>query len=1680
MKRTLKSFALMAVAALGAVACTETDVEEAVATPEAAVNTTIYASTPSEQTTKVTFNDQDESIYLWWELGDEITIYNGDTSLGTLTCDDLEKGQFSSNTLTLTDGETYTAVYGSADNIAEQDGDEINQLDAACCMTAEFEYYAAGTTAEFEHQMAIMTFKFESSSRPAKLVFDNGSESYTVKYSTIEPVNGIYTSHIMINPCEASARTLTFTLYDAEGAAYDIRTVDSSKAYYAGKRYTSPVSDLDPTIWLGSGTEDDPYQITTADQLRMLSTNVNIGEQYSGEFFKMTNNIDLGGVDDTTGDGIEANEFTAIGNASNSFRGTFDGGGFEVSGLYINKPDDYYQGLFGYIYAATIKNLGVSGSVYGCRYVGGIVGIAGGSYSGATDSSIISCYNNAQVKSVSYYVGGVIGNLSISNSRILSCYNTGDVTSESPETSTYTGSRVGGIVGYAGADCEIGFCYNEGTITTTTSSAPYTGGIVGYMYSDCNVYHCYNRGEVNGGSYTGGIVGASYEGSSVYACYNSKSVSGGDYTGGIIGHTQVRGSSSYDGATIAICYNIGEVTSTSTYSFGGIAGVLYINSTLSNVYYSEDSCSKGAYIGAYTGATGVAGGFSAEYMQSEDFLVMLNNAAYKYNEDKSDEDKLYAWKQGADSYPDFDFENYPSYTEIQTDLEYDATTDTYLIPTADALRDFATKVTTEDNAIKGKLTEDIDLKNEPFTPIGNFNISYRGVFDGDGHKISNLYIDEEESSYIGLFGYIYNATIKNLGVSGSVTGYARVGGIVGYSYGSSITSCYSEVTVTGKGTTSTTGYTGGIVGYAQSSSSITSCYNTGAISGIYRTGGVAGYVTTTSVTLCYNSGAVTASNDNTGGIVGYASTRSTITACYNSGAITGSTSSSDHLGGLVGEIYSSSSSICSMGICYNSGTVSSTSTYRIGGAVGYNYGPATASDLYYLNTSHSKGIGSGSSTSFMAVDKSADEMSSDDFLLTLNNASATYNTDNADVDGAITLCAWKQGADGYPTFDYDNVPEYVEIKTELIYDESTETYQIPNAVALREFAAKVNSAETTIKGKLTASVDLNSEAFTPIGKDGVPFAGKFDGAGYEITGLYINDEESSYQGLFGSIENATIENVKVSGSVTGLSHVGGIAGKSSGSTINSCYSSVAVKAMTNYIGGITAYNYCSSIFNCANTGSVSIDPTSSSSSSYVYAGGIVGFVSNYYGSTWLTVVVNCYNSGSINAVGETVGGIVGYISSYTACELCYNASTITSNTTTNLGGVFGYAYSLGTTIETANNYYDFDLYSGNGAGSVYSTVTATSGVTTKSTSGMQTEYFAAELNNLAVEYNTAAKYSITLCGWKAVSGDYPTLDFGNTPVYSDVQNTDLVYNEDSSTYQIYTAAGLREFAIYVSSGNGSLNGELMNDIDLGGIDTTGAVVADNEFKTTIGASSSTSTYFKGTFDGGGHKVSGLYINSTTSSKGLFGYTYGAKIKNLGVSGTIIATGGYDIGGIVGSANASTSITSCYSDVAIKYSGTGSYVGGVVGDLYGSSVIACCNLNSVESNGSYTGGIAGEMSSTSNVTGCYNVGTITCSSSYRGGVIGSENTNILTSNYYLDTSCSRGSFSSSDGATDLTSANMQTEAFVAMLNNAANTYNTAYTSATQACAWKAVADGYPTFDYGAVPTYTEILDAGFDE
>jgi len=220
-------------------------------------------------------------------------------------------------------------------------------------------------------------------------------------------------------------------------------------------------------------------------------------------------------------------------------------------------------------------------------------------------------------------------------------------------------------------------------------------------------------------------------------------------------------------------------------------------------------------------------------------------------------------------------------------------------------------------------------------------------------------------------------------------------------------------------------------------------------------------------------------------------------------------------------------------------------------------------------------------------------------------------------------------------------------------------FNVYDAATLKKVGAETGAGGWVLGAhyRQMRNINMNGKIFTPIGIDNPNrFTGSYDGNGYTISNLTINNPTADYQGIFGVVgTGAVIDGVGlIGGSVTGNQYVGGIVGLADiGSTIQNCYVAGAVSG-SGYAGGV-AGAASGTLQNCYAMGIVSC-------TSYP-VGGVAGF----NGGT----LQNCYFTGEVSG-NQYVGGIVGYTSSFpsvSTVQNCYTTGVVSGNQS--VGGVVG-------------------------------------------------------------------------------------------------------------------------------------------------------------------------------------------------------------------------------------------------------------------------------------------------------------------------------------------------------------------------------------------------------------------------
>jgi len=286
----------------------------------------------------------------------------------------------------------------------------------------------------------------------------------------------------------------------------------------------------------GSGTEEDPYQVSILENLLWISTN----DSCWNDYFIQINNIDAQETSSwNNGDG-----FIPIGSEENPFTGYYDGQNFSIFNLHVTGQLILYSGLFGVIERAHVSNLGLeSVEINGQGLVGGLVGLS------FCRSFVSNCYSSGLVSGDYISIGGLVG-CNMDSSLVVLCYSSCDVTGSGTSVGGLIGynhlstimdsyslgsvsgyQRVGGLVGYSFSSIN----QNSFSLGNVICSDDFAGGLMGYD-AGSTVTNCFSHGSVSGISSIGGLIGWIHQSDNIDKCYSIGSVIGEGYIGGLIGH----------------------------------------------------------------------------------------------------------------------------------------------------------------------------------------------------------------------------------------------------------------------------------------------------------------------------------------------------------------------------------------------------------------------------------------------------------------------------------------------------------------------------------------------------------------------------------------------------------------------------------------------------------------------------------------------------------------------------------------------------------------------------------------------------------------------------------------------------------------------------------------------------------------------------------------------------------------------------------------------------------------------------------------------------------------------------------------------------------------------------------------------------------------------------------------
>jgi hypothetical protein len=482
------------------------------------------------------------------------------------------------------------------------------------------------------------------------------------------------------------------------------------------------------------------------------------------------------------------------------------------------------------------------------------------------------------------------------------------------------------------------------------------------------------------------------------------------------------------------------------------------------------------------------------------------------------------------------------------------------------------------------------------------------------------------------------------------------------------------------------------------------------------------------------------------------------------------------------------------------------------------------------------------------------------------------------------------------------------------------------------FAANVGNYDSKYV-QLGANIGTANDPITTMTTSATSFKGIFDGNGYTLT---VNLSGSSYTAPFSLLNDGTIMNLHVEGSVTVTGdYGGGLVCRTSGgdNLIDNCVVNTNVNGVS-YIGGVIAHAYNAkklTISNCVYGGTLT--------QSGGYIGGIFGWYNNNNNTNLNLIMHNCLFKGTYVGNGQFhpigVKKLAATFSNLDCRDCFYTANPTTPDDPDRFftDGTKVSELTIGTTgVSIASgSYATFQ-------GTKYYYGTVTLGYN----GPMATTNFSLDGTHLNDNSFT-------------ISTDNAAFDDGTATIKWDFPGRGTV----GDPYQISSAAVWDFLADDVNSGT-NYSGKyfrLENDLDYSGVTVDGG----SNF-TPIGWASD----FCGNFDGQGHTISGVMIESTAGSQGIFG-TIGtaATVKNLVIANSNI-TGGNNTGAVVGMANGNIENCHVLGDVIIA--GTGVNHGGIAG--YG-NVIACTSAAIIRATNTPAGGIVGS----GDANNCLYYGTI---------------------------------------------------------------------------------------------------------
>ncbi|MCL2283155.1 MAG: hypothetical protein FWC26_07545 [Fibromonadales bacterium] len=1134
-------------------------------------------------------------------------------------------------------------------------------------------------------------------------------------------------------------------------------------------------------------------------------------------------------------------EWVPIGNDPNTFKGTFDGDGYVVRGMYISGTNNTHQGLFGYSHGIIMK-LGVEAFyVKGKHDIGGLAG--------RNDGTISSCYAIGKVVGIDQNIGGLVGYSSNENCLISNSYALVDVFVDGST------KNIGGLLG--GDYCKIVNSYAAGTVSGSTVNI---GGLIGDKHSSTVISYSYYDSDKNGTddvdkgipkttlemqtqtTYSGwdinginwGMGGLTNDGMPYLLWQNTAELWDDIYVAPIAPPTE------YTGSEITPKPVVTEISTNDILEEGIHFYYEYKNNINASSKASVSIVGMGSYdgyksakifftISKNSGAPTFSTPGAIDVVYSEGLTlnsVKLPSGYTWENQEEEIEDEQP--QQSFFAY--YTSSNYINNAigEVTLNVTYGVDTSWYKGISSSSISNKAQLaglawLVNNGTSFSNKevmLSADIELDDMDWTPIGTPAHPFQGKFDGDGHTISGMNINNTEN-YQGLFGVVAaGGQIINLDLSDfSVSGGKNVGGLAGAIMLGEINNAYIK-NVRINGIVSGTKNIGGLVGSLNSINkklTIENVWMYGEVEGIDSVGGFIGGIegSTLLISNARGENKVTGQN-NVGGFIGYAwESPITIENSYVNNTITGSSC----VGGLAGSaLQQSSDSNGKLHIrnSYSLATLTLNSTGPKGNLLGCSeciisltssaYTEFDLSYFYFNKNSTESCVGDYDFNYLCTNSLTEAEMKSKDFEKILNDAA---RADYTDFDAIPKKWVHNSGHIQLSTEDLAPLPmDYYFARGVGIDDDP---YIITTKQHLKNFAKLANHTDLHDKYvALGADIKLNETSdwatwsdattisqWTPI--EG--FEGSFDGAGHTISGMYISNKNNN-QGLFGYDFTGTVKNLGLDlFYIKGDNNVGAIAG--------------SIKSNANIIN-VWAY------------------------------GKIIGT--------------------------NNIGGLVGYISHDSQAQIIVNSYAAVQLTVGNTNISEGLIVNDFPSSVIVNSYYDKDFSSLDSDDEF--------GLPT---SKMKSNDFVEELNFYASFLGNGTKK------WVYNKGGYPKLsieDFGDVDIgkyFAGGTGTCQDPYKIKDKYQLINFAKLMNMA---SSSQQPL--DALQNFEKSCV-VLGADIKLNETSDWANWDDTKSLSqwtpidgFKGTFDGAGHTISGMYISNDKNNQGLFGDNFAGTVMNLGL------------------------------------------------------------------------------------------------------------------------------------------------------------------------------------------------------